>query len=56
MTFEEWKSLQNEYGFTILDANYESMNVEKGMHLLEVLSNNFENIFNDDEGEEDDYN
>lgn len=54
MTFEEWKQLQAEYGITILDANYESMTVEKGRELLEVLSNRFDDIYNDDEGEDDD--
>lgn len=53
MTFEEWKQLQAEYGITILDANYESTTVEKGRELLEALSNRFDDIYNDDEGEDD---
>lgn len=54
MTFDEWKQLQNEFGFKIIDIHYENMSVEKGRELLEALSNNFEDIFKDDEGEEDD--
>lgn len=52
MTFEEWKSLQNEFGFKIIDADYENMSVEKGRQLLQVLSDNFDDIYNDDEGED----
>lgn len=52
MTFEEWKSLQNEFGFKIIDADYENMSIEKGRQLLQVLNDNFDDIYNDDEGEE----
>ena len=54
MTFEQWQSLQDEYGFKIIDVHYENMSVEEGKHFLKTLSNNFEDIFNDDEGEDDD--
>lgn len=48
MTLKEWKSLQNEFGFKIIDADYEIMTVEKGRKLLEALKNNFEDIYNDE--------
>lgn len=54
MTFEQWESLQDEFGFKIIDANYESLTVEKGRQLLDALSNKFEYIFNDDKGEYED--
>ena len=53
MTLEEWKSLQDEFGFKIFDANYESITVEKVRDLLETLSNNFDDIYNDEEEDND---
>lgn len=53
MTLEEWKQLQNEFGFKIFDANYESITVEKGRKLSETLSNNFDDIYNDEDEDND---
>lgn len=52
MTLEEWKSLQNEYGFKIIDADYENMSIEKAKEVLETLKDRFDDIFEDDKGEE----
>ena len=52
MTLEEWKSLQKEFGFKIIDADYENISIEKGSQLLQVLSDNFDDNYNDDEGED----
>ena len=54
MTFEQWKSLQDKYGFKVIGADYENISVKKGEQLLEILSKKFEDIFNDDKGEYED--
>lgn len=49
MTHEQWEQLQDEYGFKTIDIHYDSMSVEKGRQLLQVLSDNFDDIYNDEE-------
>lgn len=52
MTLKEWKSLQDEYRIKIIGVKYKSMSFEEGVNYLKILSDNFEDIYNDDEGEE----
>ena len=48
MTLEEWKSLQDEFGFKIFGICYENMSFEEGVNYLKTLSDNFEDIYNDE--------